>query len=129
MPMNIGKRIEARLKSLGWERKDLLDRVDGLSAQALSNLIRRGSKRSEWDEAIANALGTNVLWLVYGRADNYFQQTPEIYAITPKSKRQKLSDQITAALEKINEDGLIFALGSIEAVIERYPRDTKQTQK
>lgn len=127
MLMNIGKRIEERLKSLNWERRDLLDRVDGLTAQALSNLIRRDSKRSEWDEAIANALGIDVLWLVYGKAGNALRQMPEIYEITPKSKRQKLTEEISTALEKINEDGLIFALGSIEAVVQRYPRETKQT--
>jgi hypothetical protein len=65
--MNIGKRIEQRLLDLHWERNDLLSRVPDLSAQALSNLIRRDSKRSEWDEVIAAALGVSVLWLVYGR--------------------------------------------------------------
>lgn len=66
--MNIGRRIEQRLKDLGWERKDLLDRVPELSPQALSNLIRRDSKRSEWDELIAGALGMSVLELVYGKS-------------------------------------------------------------
>lgn len=52
---------------LHWERRDLLERVPDLTPQALSNLIKRDSKRSEWDEAIAAALGVSVLWLVYGK--------------------------------------------------------------
>lgn len=67
--MNLGKRIEARLKELNWTRNQLLERVTELSAQALSNLIVRDSRRSEWDEQIANALGVSVLWLVYGREE------------------------------------------------------------
>jgi len=59
--MNMGKRIEERINSLGWKRRDLLQRVPDLTDQALSNLIRRDSKRSEWDELIANALGVTVL--------------------------------------------------------------------
>lgn len=68
--MNIGGRIAQRLTALGWERKELLSRVPDLTPQALSNLITRDSKRSEWDEAIAQALGVSVLWLVY----NYDEQ-------------------------------------------------------
>jgi hypothetical protein len=69
--MNLGKRIEQRLKDLNWDRKDLLEKVTELTPQALSNLIRRDSRRSEWDEAIAAALGVNVLWLVYGHQPTY----------------------------------------------------------
>lgn len=65
--MNIGGRIEKQLSALNWERKDLLARVPDLTAQALSNLIRRDSVRSEWDEVIADALGVSVMWLVYGK--------------------------------------------------------------
>jgi len=69
--MNIGGRIVQRLNELGWERKNLFDAVPDLTPQALSNLIRRDSKRSEWDVAIAQALGVSVLWLVYGEAHDY----------------------------------------------------------
>lgn len=67
--MNLGKRIEARLNELNWTRNQLLEKVTELSAQALSNLIVRDSRRSEWDEQIAKALGVSVLWLVYGYDD------------------------------------------------------------
>lgn len=43
-----------------------MNEVPNLSPQALSNLITRDSKRSEWDIAIAKALGVTVAWLVYG---------------------------------------------------------------
>ena len=64
--MAIGKQIEKRLEELCWQRKNLLDRVEGLTDQALSNLIRRDSRRSEWDVKIAEALGVSVNWLIYG---------------------------------------------------------------
>lgn len=64
--MNLGKRIEYRLNQLGWGRKDLYDAIPELTPQALSNLITRDSKRSEWDTKIAEALRVPVLWLVYG---------------------------------------------------------------
>ncbi len=64
--MNIGGRIQQRLEALGWKQRDLLDRVPDLSAQSLSNIIRRDSKRSELDVVIAGALGVSVQWLVYG---------------------------------------------------------------
>lgn len=64
--VNIGGRILQRLEELNWERKDLLAKIPDLTPQALSNLIRRDSKRSEWDEIVATALGVHVMWLVYG---------------------------------------------------------------
>lgn len=73
--MNIGGRIVQRLSALKWERKDLLEKVPDLTAQALSNLIRRDSVRSEWDEVIADALGVSVLWLVYGKEEQQHSVT------------------------------------------------------
>jgi len=67
--MNIGGRISQRLADMGKSRAWLLAEVPDLSPQALSNLIIRDSRRSEWDEAIAEALGVSVLWLVYGREE------------------------------------------------------------
>lgn len=131
--MNIGTRITQRLKALNWERRDLLDRVYGLSAQALSNLIRRGSKRSEWDEQIAAALDVSVLWLVYGKDEHTAQGAKQDFdtyiaaTVFPKSKREHLSDKISLALENINEDGLLVAIGRIETLVEEYPRKAKQT--
>lgn len=77
--MALGKRIESRLRELGWERKDLLDVVcqlglsEGkvLSASALGQLINRDSRRSEWDVIIAQALGMSVMELVYGTENPY----------------------------------------------------------
>lgn len=69
--MAIGSRIVERLTELHWERNDLMEKVDGLTPQALHNLIKRDSKRSEWDEAIAEAMGVTVLWLVYGKDTAY----------------------------------------------------------
>lgn len=64
--MAIGSRISERLEELKWKPKDLVNAVEDLTAQSLSNIIKRDSIRSEWDEKIASALGVSVLWLVYG---------------------------------------------------------------
>lgn len=72
--MNMGKRIDQRLKELGWQQVDLLNAVvpllkDGdrpLTAGNLWNMIDRDSVRSQWSEVIAQALGVTHSWLVYG---------------------------------------------------------------
>jgi len=81
----MGKGIEERLNSLNWKRKDMLQRVPDLTEQELSNLIRRDSKRSEWDESIAEALGVSVLWLVYGQDANHRLEEPllALYHVIP----------------------------------------------
>lgn len=66
LPMNLGGRIRQRLDELGWERSRLIELVPDLTPANLSALIRRDSKRSEFDEQIAKALGVSLLWLVYG---------------------------------------------------------------
>lgn len=65
--MNMGKRIEARLTELGWGQRDLLERVYGLEKGTLSALVVRDSKRSEWSERIAAALGVTHAWLTLGK--------------------------------------------------------------
>lgn len=69
--MAIGKRIVERLEQLKLPRQYLFDSIPDLTPQALSNLIKRDSKRSEWDEKIAAALQVSVLWLVYGKETEY----------------------------------------------------------
>jgi hypothetical protein len=89
--MNMGKRIQQRLNELHWSRKDLLCRVPDLTAQALSNLIVRDSKRSEWDEIIAEALGVTVLWLVYGKGQHVVSEPSCMsYEFLPKSDDENL---------------------------------------
>lgn len=126
--MNLGKRIAERLDQLGWERKDLLDRVDGLSVQSLSNLIRRDSKRSELDERIAEALGVSVLWLVYGTTAEATIQEGSVFQLNRKTKRTLKMDEITEQLQRISDDGLMVALGKIEELADRYPKEPQQTQ-
>lgn len=99
--MNMGKRIESKLSTLGWKRQDLLSRVPDLTAQALSNLIRRDSKRSEWDEAIANALGVSILWLVYGKNEEEkpYVKVADLYRPSPM-----ISDSIRSFPDRRRED-------------------------
>lgn len=88
--MNIGKRIEQRLQELGWERNDLLARVPDLSPQSLSNLIRRDSKRSEWDTKIAEALDVDVVWLVYGELPSRVESPKAHYDVSKLTPDENL---------------------------------------
>lgn len=121
--MNIGGRIKQRLEDTGKDRQWLLAQLPELSPQALSNLIVRDSKRSEWDEAIADALGVSVLWLVYGKEVEYAaqpmlkavgqshsmaQQESGVYNLV--SEQSKEVTQIMAQLSPERQDEvLIFA--------------------
>lgn len=92
--MNIGGRILLRLAELGWERNDLLAKLPDLTPQNLSQLIVRDSKRSEWDEAIAEALGVHVMWLVYGKTFSYLNQRDAQHAnANSSSALSPLSDE------------------------------------
>lgn len=99
--MNLGKRIEHRLKELGWERKALYDAIPELTPQALSNLIKRDSKRSEWDTQIAHALHVSVLWLVYGDETPYRNSGPasELQANEPATVHEFHSPQTSAVVK------------------------------
>lgn len=106
--MNIGGRIEERLKKLKWERKDLLNAVPDLTPQALSNLITRDSKRSEWDTIIADALGVSVLWLVYGIKDGLANKVTE--ASLPYNALSKDEELLVRAFRSASADGKGAAL-------------------
>lgn len=99
--MNLGKRIEQKLKELGWERKDLMDKVPELSTSNLSALIKRDSKRSELDEKIAEALGVSLLWLVYGRYPEQQNRFGEIVATESKNVTSLTHPQHPAVAEVV----------------------------
>lgn len=71
--MNMGGRIEQRLKELGWRQVELLSRVPELSTGTLSALIARDSKRSEFAARIADALGVTLVWLLDGKEPKEIQ--------------------------------------------------------
>lgn len=121
--MAIGKRIEKRLSDLGWERKDLLDKVEGLTPQALSNLIRRDSKRSEWDEAIAAALDMTVMELVYGKPPIY--QPAARVSVTEPEPVSKVITEIISHANKMNQQGQWELLGQAR-LLERMHPNVKQ---
>ena len=119
--MAIGKRIEETLTTLGWERADLMAKIPTLTPQALSNLIRRDSKRSEWDEEIAKALGVSVLWLVYGQEHIY--EHPKVRGF-PAREPDPLPDpigKIVSTLHSMSRDGQLVALGRVEELAKKYP--------
>ena len=109
--MAIGKRIAQRLEALGWSRSQLMDAVDGLTPQALSNLITRDSKRSEWDEAIAQALGVSVMWLVYGRDDAYSHGSATVIEAQEASPALR---RLIAAASRLTRDDQLVLVGRAE---------------
>lgn len=119
--MNIGSRIQHRLQELHWERRDLLERVPDLTPQALSNLIKRDSKRSEWDEANAAALGVSVLWLVYGKDGDGTSSTHS--AAQPRATYATGSadtERLVARLQRIDSQTLQGAklISAIDALLD-----------
>lgn len=128
--MAIGKRIEQRLKDLEWERADLLSALPDLSAQALSNLIRRDSKRSEWDQAIAKALKTSVLWLVYGEQDESPTKLCERenteyqdnVTMLPQPPVDPLLSELIALEKTMNERGQIELIGQARMLAHLHPK-------
>lgn len=119
--MAIGKRIEERLSKLGMDRAQLMEKLPSLTPQALSNLIRRDSKRSEWDEAIADALGVSVLWLVYGYDHSYSKANVRNM---PVKEPAALPSNIAKAVELLrttSKEGQLIALGRLEEIALRHP--------
>jgi transcriptional regulator with XRE-family HTH domain len=75
--MAIGKRVQECLDELGIKQSELCSRVDGLEAQALSQLIKRDSQRSSFAGQIADALGVNLRWLVDGTGQKWRHKVAE----------------------------------------------------
>lgn len=121
--MAIGKRIEQRLADLGWRRNDLIDKLPDLTPQALSNLIRRDSVRSEWDEAIAEALGVSVLWLVYGRTDDGACKTVPLQAREPEPPAYSTTvQQIIETTASMSPEGQLVLLGRAQELAMKFPK-------
>lgn len=119
--MGIGKRIKDTLEKRGLQRADLMEKLPGLTPQALSNLIVRDSKRSEWDEAIADALGVSVMWLVYGKEIAYEKSNVRNL---PTREPDALPANIAKAIDYLkatSKEGQLIALGRLEEVALRYP--------
>ncbi len=74
--MNLGKRIELRLAELGWQQRDLCERIPELSPQTLSILIKRDSIRTQYDVQIADALGVTLQWLNEGIEPKHPRTSP-----------------------------------------------------
>lgn len=127
--MNIGGRIVKRLNELNWERKDLLERVPDLTSQALFNLIKRDSVRSEWDERIAAALGVSVLWLVYGRDVEYSQKpsanhqtaaepSPNVVCFPVKDLNHSAIEEVVRLMNATDELGRGMILAKVRDIAE-----------
>lgn len=123
--MNIGTRIVARLSELGWKRRDLLDALPDLTPQALSALIKRGSKRSELDEYIAGGLGVSVMWLVYGR-----EEEPSAFGnVSRFSPTNPLIKELADVAESISDRGIVELIGRAKEISLQYPRDKGSKEK
>lgn len=78
----MGSRIRARLDELGWKQRDLLDRVPDLEVGTLSALIARDSRKSEFSEEIAEALGVTHRWLTSGQEPKHREDPDEAPDLT-----------------------------------------------
>lgn len=123
--MAIGARIQQKLNELGWERKDLLEAVDGLTQQALSNLIRRDSKRSEWDEAIACALGMHVMELVYGKPPGAWD-SPKVTNLPVQEPKplpySNLAIQLAELADQMDDNGKWELIGTAKVLVRLHPK-------
>lgn len=122
--MAIGQRIKKRLEDLGWERRDLMERVPDLTPQALSNLINRDSVRSEWDMPIAEALGVSVLWLVYGIEEKYSTQAK----VSDFPAREPAVDELLAAARNLSTEGIRELVGQARLLAKYHPK-VKETSR
>ncbi len=75
--MSMGKRLKAELESRGMKPAELcaLD-PDNLPLTNICSILSRGSKKSQYAPAIANALGLELLWLQTGQGPKYLTATP-----------------------------------------------------
>lgn len=119
--MAIGKRIVQRLAELKWERGDLLAAVPDLTPQALSNLIRRDSRRSEWDTTIAAALGVSVTWLVYGQESEYSSANVVALHTMEQPPLPPLIAELLDLASKTSERGQIELIGQARMLSNYYP--------
>lgn len=120
--MALGKRIAARLTELGWKQRDLLDRIPTLSPQALSNLIRRDSVRSEYDQLLAEALDMDLFELVYGRKAQPYPPTPGIIQLKAREKTKGPIDELMAIAENMSERGVIELIGQARMLAGIHPK-------
>jgi len=121
--MAIGKRITDRLNTMGWDRSDLMDRIPSLTPQALSNLIRRDSKRSEWDTEIAAALGVSVLWLVYGIDAEYAKHDTTV--LTLREADAGPLNRLMQTAATLPRDDLLILIGRAEEMATRAKSQRK----
>lgn len=123
--MNMGRRIADRLSALGWKQRDLLDKVPDLTPQGLSNLIARDSKRSEFDLAIAEALGESVLWLVYGIGDERSLEGlagngKHTLLVRPMPPDPPSISEAVRLMRATDATGRAMALGAIKGALAGY---------
>ena len=101
--MGIGRRIKARLNELGEGQAWLANRASNkdrvLSEAALSAIIKRDSIRSEFIGQIAEALGVNVRWLVYGKGPKLREES----VATPTQDRSPYSPEAMKLAELFDE--------------------------
>lgn len=119
--MALGKRIEQRLEALGWQRRDLLEKLPDLSPQALSNLITRDSVRSEWDLQIAKALDVSVLWLVYGIEQDYpsVASAPNVTAL---NVQEPALMELMGIAGQLSERGIYELIGAARTLASIHPK-------
>lgn len=71
-------RIQQMMAELSLDQVDLLDRVPDMSAQTLSILLKRRSRKSQFAPQIAEALGVTAGWLLSGASPKYARRMADL---------------------------------------------------
>lgn len=96
--MNMGGRVKLRLKEMGNDQAWLRKQV-GMSAQALSQLIKRDSKMSGKAAEMARALKVHAEWLASGRLPKLLDERQAEAGEPEAQYPSKVALETTAAQE------------------------------
>ena len=96
-----------------------MDRIPDLTPQTLSNLVKRDSHRSDWERAIAEALGVSVAWLVYGQEDAGADPQPVSGAALSLPEPQEIA-QVVALMRRMTPVGREMVLDHARVVAARH---------
>ena len=125
--MNLGKRIEQRLKELKWSRSMLFEKVPDLSPARLSALISRDSKRCELDVQIAKALGVHLAWLNDGSLPKLLDEEAhtELERADVLNFPSSLLRELVEVAKKISDDGLNRLIERANILAIEFPKQAK----
>lgn len=135
----VGERIRQAREFRGLSGEELALKVGYKTQSGISNLENRATGRGGFMlPKIAEALDVSVEWLLQGPDTNNMQEvapfsqsarTPESIGhagepVTPYTA--SIRSQAHAAIDRISEAGLVYALELLEGIAVRHPATQKQ---